>query len=364
MKSALVSGCKNVSNKIGLTGKAAFLIAVFILSGNLIASATGITNQLSKLFYWPTDEGVVAGEYTVHMAINTPSSPKWIFEPWIWEDTTNTQASTEALVDGYSSRNIPFGVIIIDSPWETKYNNFIVDTSRYPNMKGMIDDFHSQGKKVLFWITNYVNRSDTNGDEGVKSTNYDEACQGSNGYSYFIESTPGNCATFEWRGNSSAIDYFNPDAVSWWHKEMDKAINLGIDGWKVDGTDYRAHLDPIQTRAGDKSNKEYNNAMYRDFRDYIKSKKSDAIIFSRAFAEHVDNTHGNNYFSPADTCDACNFGDQEVASFTDARGITDYLYCLDKSVAGGYSAVGSDIGGYNFIAAPGDKNLFIRWAQL
>jgi hypothetical protein len=26
-------------------------------------------------------------------------------------------------------------------------------------------------------------------------------------------------------------------AVTWWHKQMDQMLDLGIDGWKCDGTD-------------------------------------------------------------------------------------------------------------------------------
>jgi hypothetical protein len=32
-------------------------------------------------------------------------------------------------------------------------------------------------------------------------------------------------------------DYTNPDAMKWWHSQMDAIIALGIDGWKCDGTD-------------------------------------------------------------------------------------------------------------------------------
>ena len=31
------------------------------------------------------------------------------------------------------------------------------------------------------------------------------------------------------------IDYTNAEAVAWWHRLMDRALALGVDGWKVDG---------------------------------------------------------------------------------------------------------------------------------
>jgi alpha-glucosidase (family GH31 glycosyl hydrolase) len=32
-------------------------------------------------------------------------------------------------------------------------------------------------------------------------------------------------------------DYTNPAAMEWWHAQMDKVIDIGLDGWKCDGTD-------------------------------------------------------------------------------------------------------------------------------
>lgn len=40
-----------------------------------------------------------------------------------------------------------------------------------------------------------------------------------------------------WHGMGGFLDYFNPKAVEWWHKLMDKVLDIGIDGWKCDGTD-------------------------------------------------------------------------------------------------------------------------------
>lgn len=58
---------KQTPRKTNFVLKSAFLIAAFILGGNFIAAKTGITEELSKIFYWPSD-GYVAGEYTVRMA--------------------------------------------------------------------------------------------------------------------------------------------------------------------------------------------------------------------------------------------------------------------------------------------------------
>src|ERR671918_747288 len=89
---------------------------------------------------------------------NPPITPRWAFEPWVWEDNTNTQASTINLVKGYTSRNIPVGAVIIDSPWETYYNTLEWDKNRYPKLQQMINDLHNRKIRVVLWITGFVNK--------------------------------------------------------------------------------------------------------------------------------------------------------------------------------------------------------------
>lgn len=48
--------------------KAFFLIAFFVITGNLVLWKTGFTNEISKIFYWPIETGQVAGEYMVKIA--------------------------------------------------------------------------------------------------------------------------------------------------------------------------------------------------------------------------------------------------------------------------------------------------------
>jgi alpha-glucosidase (family GH31 glycosyl hydrolase) len=96
-----------------------------------------------------------------HLLDRHRRSRRWAFEPWVWEDNGNTRASTEGVVTGYASRQIPVGAVIIDSPWETAYNNLVWDTTRYPNPQEMINQFHASGVKVIIWTTAFV---DTDAD--------------------------------------------------------------------------------------------------------------------------------------------------------------------------------------------------------
>ncbi|HSR17678.1 MAG TPA: TIM-barrel domain-containing protein [Ignavibacteriaceae bacterium] len=98
----------------------------------------------------------------------------------------------------------------------------------------------------------------------------------SNGY--FIKNVTDSTVlvTKFWRGNKNAshIDFFDTNAVAYWRSLMDQILdndNYEVDGWKVDESDYyiRQKHDNVLTSVGIKSSKEYINAYYSEFYNYI-----------------------------------------------------------------------------------------------
>jgi len=60
---------------------------------------------------------------------------------------------------GFQSRDIPVGVVVLDSPWETNYNTFVPNDARYPRFSQMVADMHAKGVRVVLWTTQMVNES-------------------------------------------------------------------------------------------------------------------------------------------------------------------------------------------------------------
>jgi len=309
-----------------------------------------------------------------------PPWPEWAFSHWVWYDDPEdcpkeppgqtTQECYIQLVDDYLKRDIPVGAIIIDSPWETGYNTFDIDTSRFfPDPAAMIKWFHDRDVRVIMWITSMVN-VDTTVEQALHAEG--EA------NNFFMTAGEGmSPAILEWwKGNGSLIDYFNPEAVAWWHSKVDKTLALGIDGWKCDGAEYNLSLlDPYSPYLKKNVKRvEYSHAYYGDFFNYTREKLgNDRIITARP----VD-TYGADpsdlsddmirklvSFAPREINWAGWVGDQD-ATF---EGMRKALVNLYHSSRLGYIAFGSDIGGYreNDDAPFGlkrTKELFIRWAQL
>ncbi|TNF26452.1 MAG: T9SS type A sorting domain-containing protein [Bacteroidetes bacterium] len=284
--------------------------------------------------------------------------PAYVFSHWVWEDES-TQESALTLVDDYLQRDIPVNAIIIDSPWETGYNTFEWDTALFPDAQAMIDSFHSRDVKVIMWITGIINI-----DEGAI---YDYAKD----QGYFMKVFPWDTEPAVinwWKGDGSLIDWFNPDAVTWWKGLMDNMLAMGIDGWKCDGTDFSAIQSPWSDGAGGfVSRLDYSHAYYQIHFDYTREVLgNDRVIHARPIDNYGLADIGGDQvsFSPIPTAFAAWVGDQD-ATF---EGMVWALNNMYHSYEMGYLNFGSDIGGYRendlFQPIGRSKELFIRWAQL
>ncbi len=273
-----------------------------------------------------------------------PLTPRWAYEPWVWEDEENDADATVALVDGYRERDIPVGVVIIDSPWQTNYNTFEM-TKAFGNPEQVFSRLRDRDVRILLWATGFVNTSSIDGPDSGQAPNFQVA--------YDRRFLVNGGLTYEWdKGEGAAVDFFNPDAVAWWYGEMDKAWAYGIDGWKVDSPEGNLP-DMVQTAAGMKTNREYGDAYYRAFYRYVAQRSPEAIITARPY-------DGGTIYAPVEANPAGWVGDQDPD--WGSRGIGEALDNILASAELGYSMLGSDIGGYR----PGERfnRLFVRWTQL
>ena len=325
------------------------LTLVFVLSSSLTkAQSTGIYQNHSMLDFSMDTVDDYGYEW-----------PSWIFSHWIWEGE-GTRQSAQQIMDDYLAQGIPVGAIIIDSPWETGYNTIVVDDSLYPGAQDMVDYFHAKNVKVLFWITGVINID-------VQPL-YDSIAD----LGYFMKANAAD--TFPavvswWKGDGSLIDFYNPDALAWWKGLMDNVLDLGIDGWKCDGTDYYALGAKYSPYLGaNVSRLNYSHTYYQLFHDYTRERLGNKRVnMTRPIDNYGQIDIGGDFvaFTPKEICFSCWVGDQDG----DWGGMEDALNNMYYSDVYGYLAFGSDIGGYRSDEAlyPGlgrDKELFIRWAQL
>lgn len=287
-----------------------------------------------------------------------PLTPLWAFEPWLWEDDVNTADEVLKLVKGYEDHDIPVRTVLIDSPWTLRYNDFALDEERYP--ASFYTDLQARDYRVVLWMTCMVNskNKDTHFTEGPEAQAFfDEARD--KGY------LAANGANYKWwKGNGGFIDYTNKDAMQWWRGLQDKVFDLGIDGWKLDGTAtfFRSQLGNIPVLYGDTAGglmttRGYMDRYYRDEYEYGLTKNPDFITLSRSY----DRGPHPEGFSPIDSTPVAWVGDQDHTWSLEDEGLEEALEDVMRSIDRGYSVVGSDIAGYGGGTIPAD--LYIRWTQ-
>ena len=305
-----------------------------------------------------------------------PISPKWVYEPWVWEDTVQTKAAAQACINGYLDRDIPVAAVIIDSPWEWPlgplpyvnnssdqgYNTFIFDWKYYPMPGNFFNDLHNSGIRVILWISGNM----------VTNCPYYSYAQ-SRGYFINKSSTPGDTlVTSFWRGNRKAshIDFFNPAACAYWDSLMDRVLesdSIKIDGWKVDESESNISDGAVlYTFDGIKTKQQYKERYYAHLYNRTVQVKGQEVgmITARPYCKQKNKP--GSFRAPIWANPAGWVGDQEHTW----DGLNLALQNIFISSAAGYGSVGSDIGGFakeldfdiNKYINP-NKNLFIRWAQ-
>jgi alpha-glucosidase (family GH31 glycosyl hydrolase) len=291
-------------------------------------------------------------------------TPRWAYEPWISKDISD-RADTYAYVDGFRDRGIPVGAVVLDSPWETQYNTFVPSPTRYGDFAGLVKDMHARSVRVVAWITPLVNETsydfELGGDryEGP-SPNLEEGqrCR------YFVDDS----ATYVWwKGQGAAVDYFNPSARAWWHRQQDGVLQAGLDGWKLDFGESYVKSDPIKTAEGDKPHQVYSERYYEDYLAYGRSVRGpEFLTMVRAWDASYE--FPGRFFAKKEHAPVSWMGDNR----RDWIGLVDALDHMFISARAGYVAVGSDIGGYldhddkNLLGPviPFDTLNFARWTAV
>ncbi len=120
----------------------------------------------------------------------------------------------------------PAGVLMIDDNWQRYYGNFDFKAERFPDPKGMIDELHALGFKVMVWICPFVS---------ADSPEFRDLEQ----KGYLLKNPHGGTAILNWwNGYSACYDLTNPAAAQYFIGLLREAqAKYGIDGYKFDAGD-------------------------------------------------------------------------------------------------------------------------------
>ncbi|MFZ5469925.1 MAG: TIM-barrel domain-containing protein [Myxococcota bacterium] len=275
----------------------------------------------------------------------------WALGPWLWRDESLDQAQVLDDVARIRSLDLATSAMWIDRPYATAVNTFDFNPSLFPDPPAMVRTLHDAGLRLALWHTPYL--------EPAAGALHDEA-QASG---YF---PPQLGPTARW---GPPIDFTRPAAFAFWQRQVQRYIDLGVEGFKLDyGEEVLAGLAGAGT-GWEFSDGSTERTMQHDF----------TLLYHRAYAEKV----------PAEgaflLCRAGKWGDQKQASVIWPGDIDATLTKWgedvvdgDKTVAGtgglpsavvaglslgpsGFPFFGADTGGYRH--SPPNRETWIRWVE-
>ncbi|MDP3276789.1 MAG: glycoside hydrolase family 31 protein [Deltaproteobacteria bacterium] len=337
-------------------------------SADAQADATGIdASEDSAIEASAPDSGCTfTGAPEPQLADPARYTPRWAFEPWISKDISNT-ADTYAFVEGFRSRNIPVGVVVIDSPWETQYNTFVPSDVQYPQFRQLVTDLRAMNIRTVLWITQMVNSMSFDAEAGSLENYLGASPNFSEGRRCGFYVNDGAQYTW-WKGRGAAVDFFNGRARTWWHAQQNLVLDMGIAGWKLDFGETYVRTETVRTAIGEIPHQRYSEEYYRDFLAYGVSRRGREEFLTMVRPYDKSYEFPGRFFARPEHTPVGWVGDNR----RDWIGLKDALDHVFRSARAGYVVLGSDIGGYldrndeNLLEPPipFDSVNFARWTAV
>lgn len=276
--------------------------------------------------------------------------PAWAFGLWKSRDVHRNRDDVLEDVEMLRKHDIPASVLVIDSPWETAYNDFEMNRDQFTEAEALFARVRELGFNTCFWMTpfiNVVNVQDMKGIDAGPTSTFAEAAK----HGYLVTGSDGEpVITDWWKGKGALIDFTNPDAVKWWQGQLRKTREWGGRAFKCD----------------DGEGNFIGSARFADGSSAAKMTNRYSMLYLKATREYLDQALdgdgvivGRSGFSGMHQY-AMGWAGDNAADWSHENGLPGVILAAQSAALSGMPYWGSDIAGY--MGQP-TKELFIRWTQ-
>jgi len=225
--------------------------------------------------------------------------PAWIYRLWMSGNEWNTQERVLAEVGRSLEEHIRVGVLVIEA-WSDEETFVAFNGARYdihtegqphrladfhfpedgpwPDPKGMVDELHTQGIKVLLWQIPLIHA-----DRGQARADRETMIE----RRYCVMRADGKPYRNRgwWFPGALLPDFTNPDAAAWWTEKRRYLIeDVGVDGFKTDGGEHAwgSDLRYADGTGGGETNNRYPVHYAAAYHRLLRSTGRNPVTFSRA----------------------------------------------------------------------------------
>jgi len=243
----------------------------------------------------------VLAAYTAQTGRPTPL-PEWVHRLWISGNEWNTQALVTAIADRHEQERMPFGVLVIEA-WSDESTFTAFRDARYevnpdgsphrladftfpadgawPDPKGMVDDLHRRGVKVLLWQIPLQKMLPAPSGQARADADTMIARR----YGVTLDDGRPYRNRGWWFPRALLPDLTSPAAAGWWLAKRRYLVDeIGIDGFKTDGGEHAwgADLRYADGTHGDEGNNLYPVRYAAAYARLLEDCGKPPVTFSRA----------------------------------------------------------------------------------
>ena len=314
----------------------------------------------THVFYGPQPLDIIE-QYTA-LTGRPPMIPDFLFGHLHWRNDNHDESEVYSDADGLRAHGVPTSSIMVDAPWQTCYSTFRFNecpTCQFRDARAVIDYVHRKGYAFYLWTAEFVNRAcdvEAPGMTPDNSAEFDAARDAG-----YLVPLLGNDYEYKWWHDKGAmVNFLNPDAYAWYQGLAANVMEMGAQGFKMDGGEYGG-VDVLGLRSlgvfgfggyGDERTRhyDYRQAYHARFWDVARQYNGDLGISTVRTAVWGEQTHVS-YFWP---------GDLDATWNTDLGLPADIVGGLTLGTAG-FPYYGSNTGGFHLYGV--NPELTARWAE-